>query len=162
VFERFTERCIKVIMLAQEEARRLDHDYVAAEHIFLGLIGEGKGIAAQELKKAGITLPDARTIVEDILGRGDHVDEKRPWWQKILGPFREMPFSANAKQLLELSWDEARKLDVNYIGTEHLLLGLLRLDEEHALEVLRRCKLDQVNLRESVKSAIRTGASRTR
>jgi ATP-dependent Clp protease ATP-binding subunit ClpC len=157
VFERFTESSIKVILLAQEEARRLDHDYVAAEHIFLGLIGEGKGIAAQELKKAGVTLSDARTIVEDILGRGEHVDEKRPWWQTIFDPFKEMPFSANAKRLLELSWDEARKLDVNYIGTEHLLLGLLRLDEEHALEVVRRCKLDQAKLRNSVISAIRPG-----
>jgi len=161
VFERFTEASIKVIMLAQEEAKRLGHDYVAAEHIFLGLIGEGKGLAAQELKKAGVTLRGARTVVEEMLGRCDRVEDTSPWWRRIFSPIKKMPFSANAKQLLELSWAEARKLDVNYIGAEHLLLGLLRLAEEHALEVLRLGKLDQAKLRKSVISAIRTGTRRT-
>jgi ATP-dependent Clp protease ATP-binding subunit ClpC len=160
VFEHCTQASIKVLMLAQEEAKVLGHDYVAVEHIFLGLIGEGEGIAAQELKKAGTTLRQARTVVEEMLGRGDYIEQKSSWWQTIFGPSNEPSFDVNAKKLLELAWSEIHSLNVNYLGTEHLLLGLLRLDEEQALELLKRCKLNSANLRESVVSTIRTGSRR--
>jgi ATP-dependent Clp protease ATP-binding subunit ClpC len=160
VFEHATGASIKVLLLAQEEAKLLGHDYVAAEHIFLGLIGEGEGIAARELKKAGTTLRQARTVVEEMLGRGDYVEQKSSWWQNIFGPSNEPSFDVNAKKLLEVAWAEIHSIKVNYLDTEHLLMGLLRLDEEQPLEVLKRCRLDNAHLRESVESAIRTGSRR--
>ena len=113
MFERFTEKAIKVIMLAQEEARRLGHNFVGTEQILLGLIGEGTGIAAKTLKSMGVNLKDARVEVEKIIGRGSGFVAV------------EIPFTPRAKRVLELSWDEARQLGHNYIGTEHLLLGLI-------------------------------------
>src|SRR5215813_2613275 len=117
MFERFTEKGIKVIMLAQEEARRLGHNFVGTEQIFLGLIGEGTGLASQALKTQGITLRHARVEVEKIIGRGSGFVAV------------EIPFTPRSKRVLELSWDEARQLGHNYIGTEHLLLGLIREGE---------------------------------
>ena len=117
MFERFTEKAIKVIMLAQEEARRLGHNFVGTEQILLGLIGEGTGIAAKTLKGMGVNLKEARTEVEKIIGRGSGFVAV------------EIPFTPRAKRVLELSWDEARQLGHNYIGTEHLLLGLVREGE---------------------------------
>ncbi|KAI9071902.1 hypothetical protein K1719_046137 [Acacia pycnantha] len=114
MFERFTEKAIKVIMLAQEEARRLGHNFVGTEQILLGLIGEGTGIAAKVLKSMGINLKDARVEVEKIIGRGSGFVAV------------EIPFTPRAKRVLELSLEEARQLGHNYIGSEHLLLGLLR------------------------------------
>ncbi|KAI3971594.1 hypothetical protein MKW92_029643 [Papaver armeniacum] len=117
MFERFTEKAIKVIMLAQEEARRLGHNFVGTEQILLGLIGEGTGIAAKVLKSMGINLKDARVEVEKIIGRGSGFVAV------------EIPFTPRAKRVLELSLEEARQLGHNYIGSEHLLLGLLREGE---------------------------------
>lgn len=112
MFERFTEKAIKVIMLAQEEARRLGHNFVGTEQILLGLIGEGTGVAAKVLKSMGVNLKDARIEVEKIIGRGSGFVAV------------EIPFTPRAKRVLELSLEEARQLGHNYIGTEHLLLGL--------------------------------------
>ncbi|RDX76255.1 hypothetical protein CR513_43776, partial [Mucuna pruriens] len=125
MFERFTEKAIKVIMLAQEEARRLGHNFVGTEQILLGLIGEGTGIAAKVLKSMGINLKDARVEVEKIIGRGSGFVAV------------EIPFTPRAKRVLELSLEEARQLGHNYIGSEHLLLGLLREGEGVAARVIR-------------------------
>ena len=114
MFERFTEKAIKVIMLAQEEARRLGHNFVGTEQILLGLIGEGTGVAAKVLKSLGVNLKDSRIEVEKIIGRGSGFVAV------------EIPFTPRAKRVLELSLEEARQLGHNYIGTEHLLLGLIR------------------------------------
>ena len=117
MFERFTDKSIKVIMLAQEEARRLGHNYVGTEQILLGLCGEGTGLAARALKQQGLNLKDLRVEVEAIIGRGSG------------NVSVEIPFTPRAKRLLELSWDEARTLDSAFIDTALLLLGLLRLRE---------------------------------
>ena len=119
MFERFTEKAIKVIMLAQEEARRLGHNFVGTEQILLGLIGEGTGVAAKVLKSMGINLKDARIEVEKIIGRGSGFVAV------------EIPFTPRAKRVLELSLEEARQLGHNYIGTEHLTtkITVLRFDD---------------------------------
>ncbi|KAJ0113680.1 hypothetical protein Patl1_01306 [Pistacia atlantica] len=153
MFERFTEKAIKVIMLAQEEARRLGHNFVGTEQILLGLIGEGTGIAAKVLKSMGINLKDARVEVEKIIGRGSGFVAV------------EIPFTPRAKRVLELSLEEARQLGSvtlplpflvmpftfdlghNYIGSEHLLLGLLREGEGVAARVLENLGADPSNIR---------------
>lgn len=138
MFERFTEKAIKVIMLAQEEARRLGHNFVGTEQILLGLIGEGTGIAAKVLKSMGVNLKDARVEVEKIIGRGSGFVAV------------EIPFTPRAKRVLELSLEEARQLGHNYIGTEHLLLGLLREGEGVAARVLENLALDLSKVRTQV------------
>ena len=138
MFERFTEKAIKVIMLAQEEARRLGHNFVGTEQILLGLIGEGTGVAAKTLKSMGVNLKDARVEVEKIIGRGSGFVAV------------EIPFTPRAKRVLELSWDEARQLGHNYIGTEHLLLGLIREGEGVAARVLENLGVDLNKVRSSV------------
>ncbi|KAI4385120.1 hypothetical protein MLD38_003178 [Melastoma candidum] len=138
MFERFTEKAIKVIMLAQEEARRLGHNFVGTEQILLGLIGEGTGIAAKVLKSMGINLKDARVEVEKIIGRGTGFVAV------------EIPFTPRAKRVLELSLEEARQLGHNYIGSEHLLLGLLREGEGVAARVLDNLGADPSNIRTQV------------
>ena len=138
MFERFTEKAIKVIMLAQEEARRLGHNFVGTEQVLLGLIGEGTGVAAKTLKSMGVTLKDARTEVEKIIGRGSGFVAV------------EIPFTPRAKRVLELSWDEARQLGHNYIGTEHLLLGLIREGEGVAARVLENLGVDLNKVRSNV------------
>ncbi len=138
MFERFTEKAIKVIMLAQEEARRLGHNFVGTEQILLGLIGEGTGVAAKTLKSMGINLKDARAEVEKIIGRGSGFVAV------------EIPFTPRAKRVLELSWDEARQLGHNYIGTEHLLLGLIREGEGVAARVLENLGVDLNKIRSNV------------
>ncbi|XP_047325898.1 ATP-dependent Clp protease ATP-binding subunit ClpA homolog CD4B, chloroplastic-like [Impatiens glandulifera] len=138
MFERFTEKAIKVIMLAQEEARRLGHNFVGTEQILLGLIGEGTGIAAKVLKSMGINLKDARVEVEKIIGRGSGFVAV------------EIPFTPRAKRVLELSLEEARQLGHNYIGSEHLLLGLLREGEGVAARVLENLGADTTNIRTQV------------
>lgn len=138
MFERFTEKAIKVIMLAQEEARRLGHNFVGTEQILLGLIGEGTGIAAKVLKSMGVNLKDARVEVEKIIGRGSGFVAV------------EIPFTPRAKRVLELSLEEARQLGHNYIGTEHLLLGLLREGEGVAARVLENLSLDLSKVRTQV------------
>src|SRR5574344_1532404 len=138
MFERFTEKAIKVIMLAQEEARRLGHNFVGTEQILLGLIGEGTGVAAKTLKSMGVNLKDARAEVEKIIGRGSGFVAV------------EIPFTPRAKRVLELSWDEARQLGHNYIGTEHLLLGLIREGEGVAARVLENLGVDLNKVRSNV------------
>jgi ATP-dependent Clp protease ATP-binding subunit ClpC len=138
MFERFTEKAIKVIMLAQEEARRLGHNFVGTEQILLGLIGEGTGIAAKVLKSMGVNLKDARIEVEKIIGRGSGFVAV------------EIPFTPRAKRVLELSLEEARQLGHNYIGTEHLLLGLIREGEGVAARVLENLALDLTKIRTQV------------
>jgi ATP-dependent Clp protease ATP-binding subunit ClpC len=138
MFERFTEKAIKVIMLAQEEARRLGHNFVGTEQVLLGLIGEGTGIAAKTLKSMGVNLKDARAEVEKNIGRGSGFVAV------------DIPFTPRAKRVLELSWDEARQLGHNYIGTEHLLLGLIREGEGVAARVLENLGVDLNKVRTNV------------
>ncbi|MDX2105484.1 MAG: Clp protease N-terminal domain-containing protein [Candidatus Melainabacteria bacterium] len=137
MFERFTEKAIKVIMLAQEEARRLNHNFVGTEQLLLGLLGEGSGIAARALRKHNVELEKAREEVEKIIGRGT---------SKV---GIEIPFTPRSKRVLEAAWDEARSLSVTYIGTEHLLLGLLKDDIGVAIQVLKALEVDADALRET-------------
>jgi len=138
MFERFTEKAIKVIMLAQEEARRLGHNFVGTEQILLGLIGEGTGIGPKVLKSMGVNLKDARVEVEKIIGRGSGFVAV------------EIPFTPRAKRVLELSLEEARQLGHNYIGTEHLLLGLIREGEGVAARVLENLGVDLSKVRSQI------------
>lgn len=136
-FERFTERAIGTIMLAQEESRRLGFNYVGSEQILLGLIGIGSGHASKTLRSLGVTLARARVETEKITGRGD-------------GRVAiEVPFTARAKRILEHAWKEARRLGDNFVGTEHLLLGLIKEEEGVAIRVLENLGIDlaQVSLR---------------
>nr|AUG32720.1 endopeptidase Clp ATP-binding chain C [Paulinella longichromatophora] len=135
MFERFTEKAIKVVMLAQEEARRLGHNFVGTEQLLLGLIGEGTGLAAKMLKSMGLNLKTTRIEVEKIIGRGTGFVAV------------EIPFTPRAKRVLELSLEEARQLGNNYIGTEHLLLGLTREGEGVAARVLENLDIDQAQIR---------------
>ena len=130
MFERFTEKAIKVIMLAQEESRRLGHDYVGTEHILLGLIGEDTGVASKVLKSQGINLENARIEVEKIIGQGSGTINV------------EIPFTPGAKRALELSLEQARELGHDYIGTEHLLLGLVQEKEDVGAKVLENLGVD--------------------
>jgi ATP-dependent Clp protease ATP-binding subunit ClpC len=138
MFERFTEKAIKVVMLAQEEARSLGHNFVGTEQILLGLIGESTGIAAKVLKSLGVTLKAARDEVEKIIGRGSGFVAV------------EIPFTPRAKRVLEISLDEARQLGHNYIGTEHILLGLLREGEGLAARVLESIGAEPSKIRSQV------------
>ncbi|KAM5546575.1 chaperone protein ClpC, chloroplastic-like [Rosa sericea] len=137
-FERFTEKAIKAILLAQEETRRIGHNFVGTEHILLGLVGEGTGIAAKVLKSMGINLKGARVEVKKIIGSGRG-------FVAI-----EIPFTSRAKRVLDLSLEEARQLGHNYIGPEHLLLGLLREGEGVAACVLKNLDADPSNIRTQV------------
>jgi ATP-dependent Clp protease ATP-binding subunit ClpC len=114
MFERFTDRARQVVILAQEEARMLDHNYVGPEHILLGLVHEGEGVAARALTELDVSLSAVRQQVEELIGRGQ---------QALSG---HIPFTPRAKKVLELSLREALQLGHNYIGTEHILLGILR------------------------------------
>jgi Clp amino terminal domain, pathogenicity island component len=124
MFERFTDRARRVVVLAQEEARLLNHNYIGTEHILLGLIHEGEGVAAQALESLGISLEAVRAEVGEIIGRGDE------------RPAAHIPFTPRAKKVLELSLREALELGHNYIGTEHILLGLVREGQGVAAQVL--------------------------
>lgn len=123
-FDKFTERARKVLHLAQEEAQRLHHNYLGTEHLLLGLVREGEGVAGKVLISLGVDLEKVRKAVEDIIGRGDHI---------VLG---EIGLTPRAKKVIELAVDEARRLNHHYIGTEHLLLGLLREGEGIGVGVL--------------------------
>lgn len=122
---RFTERAQRVILIAQEEAKRLNHDYVGTEHILLGLIALGEGVAAQVLANLGVDLRRVRSEVEKIVGKGTH--------EFLLG---EVPFTPRAKKVLEYAIEEATHMGQTYVGTEHLLLGCLREDDGVAARVL--------------------------
>src|SRR6516165_2158890 len=123
-FDKFTERARKVLSLAQEEAQRFQHNYIGTEHLLLGLVREGEGVAAKVLANLGIELDKVRRAVEFIIGRGDRI---------VLG---EIGLTPRAKKVIELAADEAHRLNHHYIGTEHLLLGLLREGEGIAVGVL--------------------------
>ena len=134
MFQRFTDRARTVVVLAQDEARRLDHNYIGTEHILLGLIREGEGVAAKALEALGISLDSVRQQVEQIIGQGQQA------------PSGHIPFTPRAKNVLQLSLSEARQLGHDYIGTEHILLGLIREGEGVAAQVLVRlgAELDRV------------------
>ena len=138
MFERFTQSARRVIVLAQEEAGLLDHNYIGTEHLLLGLIAEGEGGGAQALGALGIALPSARTEVEVMVGRGKTM------------PAGRIPFTPRAKKVLELSLLEARELGDQHIGTEHLLLGLVREGEGVAVQVLRTLRVDPEDVRRTV------------
>jgi ATP-dependent Clp protease ATP-binding subunit ClpC len=142
MFEHFTETAIKAIMLAQEEARRLGHNLVGTEQILLGLIEEGTGVAGTVLKNLGITLEKARTEVENIIGRGFRTVPA------------ELPFTPKAKRLFEQSFQEARQLGHNYIGTEHLLLAITQDTEGVAAKVLQNLNVDLGDVRSKVIRAL--------
>jgi Clp amino terminal domain, pathogenicity island component len=138
MFERFTDRARRVVVLAQEEARMLNHNYVGTEHILLGLIHEGEGVAAKALESLGISLEAVRQQVEEIIGQGQ---------QALSG---HIPFTPRAKKVLELSLREAQQLGHNYIGTEHILLGLIREGEGVAAQVLVKLGADLNRVRQQV------------
>lgn len=142
MFEHFTDKAIKVIMLAQEEARRLGHNLVGTEQILLGLIGEGTGVAAKVLNEQGVTLQDARKEVEKIIGRGTRFASS------------EVPFTPKVKRVFEQAFAEARGLGNNYIGTEHLLLGLLKEGDGVAAKVLNNLGVDSEKARTEVIRAL--------
>src|SRR5579859_4880110 len=123
-FDKFTERARKVLSLAQEEAQRFNHNYIGTEHLLLGLVREGDGVAAKVLSNLGVELNKVRSAVEFIIGRGDRI---------VLG---DIGLTPRAKKVIELAVDEARRLNHHYIGTEHLLLGLVREGEGIAAGVL--------------------------
>ncbi|MCK4418307.1 ATP-dependent Clp protease ATP-binding subunit [Candidatus Aerophobetes bacterium] len=145
MFNRFTERARRVILLAREEARRLDHDYLGTEHILLGLIREGEGIGATALQNLGIDLVQIRVEVEKAVGRGGGT--------LFLG---QIPFTPRAKKVLELAVAEARNLGYNYIGTEHLLLGLIKEGEGVAAQVLTSLGVDLKKVRKEVSNLLGT------
>jgi ATP-dependent Clp protease ATP-binding subunit ClpA len=134
LFERFTDRARQAVVLAQEEARLLNHNYIGTEHILLGLAHEGQGVAAKALESLGISLEAVRAQVEEIIGQGQSA------------PTGHIPFTPRAKKVLELSLREALQLSHNYIGTEHILLGLIREGEGVAAQVLVKvgASLDRV------------------
>jgi len=138
MFERFTDRARRVVGLAQEEAKRLDHNYVGTEHILLGLIGEGDGVAAKALKSLGISLDAVRQQVEELIGRGQQA------------PSGHIPFTPRGKKVLELSLRESQQLGHNYIGTEHILLGLIREGDGVAAQVLVKLGADLNRVRQQV------------
>jgi ATP-dependent Clp protease ATP-binding subunit ClpC len=133
-FNKFTERARKVLTLAQEEAQRFQHNYIGTEHLLLGLVREGEGVAAKVLTNLGIQLSDVRRAVEFIIGRGDRIVEG------------EIGLTPRAKKVIELAVDEAKLLKHQYIGTEHILLGLVREGGGIAAGVLESMgvKLEQV------------------
>jgi hypothetical protein len=138
MFERFTERARRAVALAQEEARRLNHSYIGTEHILLGLIHEGEGVAAKALESLGISLDAVRQQVEEIIGQGQQA------------PSGHIPFTPRAKKVLELSLREAQQLGHNYIGTEHILLGLIREGDGVAAQVLVKLGADLNRVRQQV------------
>jgi ATP-dependent Clp protease ATP-binding subunit ClpC len=138
MFERFTDRARRVVVLAQDEARSLNHDYIGTEHLLLGLIHEGEGVAAKALESLGISLDGVRRQVEEIIGRGQQA------------PSGHIPFTPRAKKVLELSLRESLQLGHNYIGTEHILLGLIREGKGVAAQVLVKLGADLNRVRQQV------------
>ncbi len=136
VFERFTDRAQRVVVLAQEEARTLNHNYIGTEHLLLGLVREGEGVAAKALESLGISLDEVRQQVEEIIGQGQEA------------PPGHIPFTPRAKKVMELAQREANDLGHSYIGTEHLLLGLAREGEGVAAQVLVKLGADLARARQ--------------
>ena len=147
-FDKFTERARKVLSLAQEEAQRFQHNYIGTEHLLLGLVREGEGVAARVLANLGIELSRVRGAVEFIIGRGDRI---------VLG---EIGLTPRAKKVIELAVDEARRLNHHYIGTEHLLLGLVREGEGIAAGVLQSLGVNLEKVRtETIRTLSQMGTS---
>ena len=142
MFKRFTDRARRVVVLAQEEARTLDHNFIGTEHILLGLIREGGGVAAQALESLGIGLDEVRQHVVGMTGRGQYASP---------GP---IPFTPRGKNVLELAVAESRKLGHTYVGTEHILLGLIREGDGVAAQVLARMGADLERTRQTVKELL--------
>jgi len=139
MFERFTDRARKVVVQTQEEARRLDHDHVGPEHILLALIHDGiGGVAAGALETLGISVQSVRQRVEEIIGRGEQA------------PSGRIPFTSQAKEVLPLALEESGALGHDYVGTEHLLLGLIRRGDDVAARVLSELGADLDGTREQV------------
>jgi ATP-dependent Clp protease ATP-binding subunit ClpC len=138
VFERFTDRARRVVVLAQEESRMLNHNYIGTEHILLGLAHEGEGVAALALESLDISIEDLRREVEQIIGQGQ------------AAPTGHIPFTPRARKVLELSLRESLQLGANYIGTEHILLGLIREGEGVAAQVLQKLGADLIRARQTV------------
>ena len=138
MFERFTDRARRVVVLAQEEARMLNHNYIGTEHILLGLIHEGEGVAAKALESLGISLEAVRSQVEEIIGQGGS------------SPSGHIPFTPRAKKVLELSLREALSIGHNHIGTEHILLGLVRENDGVAARIMLELGADAKRVREEV------------
>ena len=149
MFQRFSDRARRVVVLAQEEARMLNHNYIGTEHLLLGLIQEGEGVAAKALESMNISLEAVRNQVEEIIGRGSSA------------PTGHIPFTPRAKKVLELSLREALQLGHNYIGTEHILLGLIREGEGVAAQVLTKLGADLDRVRNQVVQLL-TGAAGTK
>jgi len=145
MFERFTDRARRVVVLAQEEARGLNHNYIGTEHILLGLIHEGEGVASKALESLGISLEAVREQVQEIIGQGQQA------------PTGHIPFTPRAKKVLELSLREALQLGHNYIGTEHILLGLLREEEGLAARVLESLDITVERVRAQVVRIVGSG-----
>src|SRR6266699_1143165 len=150
-FDKFTERARKVLQLAQEEAQRFNHNYIGTEHLLLGLVREGEGVAAKVLANLGVDLNKVRSAVEFIIGRGDRT---------VTG---DIGLTPRAKKVIELSVEEARRLNHNYIGTEHLLLGLVREGEGIAAGVLESLGVSLDKVRQQVNYVLSqsSGASAT-
>ena len=138
MFERFTDRARRVVVFAQDEARMLYHNYIGTEHILLGLLHEGEGVAARALESLGISLDAVRQQVEQVIGRGQHQSSGH------------IPFTPRAKKVLELSLRESLQLGHTYIGTEHILLGLIREGDGVAAQVLVGLGVDLNRAREQV------------
>src|ERR671927_1875583 len=141
-FDKFTERARKVLVLAQEEAQRFNHNYIGTEHLLLGLVREGEGIAAKVLGNLGVELNKVRSAVEFIIGRGDRM---------VIG---DISLTPRAKKVIELAVEEARRLNHNYIGTEHLLLGLVREGEGIAAGVLESLGVNLDKVRAQVMQVV--------
>jgi ATP-dependent Clp protease ATP-binding subunit ClpC len=146
MFERFTERARRVVVLAQDEARMLNHNYIGTEHILLGLIHEGEGIAAEALTSLGISLGAVRQAVEEIIGRGTQPPSESG----------HIPFTPRSKKVLELSLREALQLGHDYIGTEHILLGLIREGDGVAAQALVASGVDLNRARQRVIQMVHT------
>jgi hypothetical protein len=146
-FDRFTERARKVLTLAQEEAHRFNHNYIGTEHLLLGLVREGEGVAAKVFAGLGVELSNVRSEVEFIIGRGDRT---------VVG---EIGLTPRAKKVIELAVDEARRLGHHYIGTEHLLLGLIREGEGIAAGVLESLGVNLERARDQTLRVLRAGPS---
>ena len=138
MFERFTERARQVVVLAQDESRRLGHDYIGTEHILLGLLREEEGIAARVLETLDVTLEEVQADVIRVVGRGETPETG------------QIPFTPGGKKTLELALREAVALGHNYIGTEHVLLGLVRADEGVGAEILREHDADPERIRQAI------------
>src|ERR687896_1592055 len=146
-FDKFTERARKVLQLAQEEAQRFNHNYIGTEHLLLGLVREGEGVAAKVLANLGVDLNKVRSAVEFIIGRGDRT---------VTG---DIGLTPRAKKVIELSVDEARRLNHHYIGTEHLLLGLVREGEGIAAGVLESLGVNLEKVRTQVMQVVSQSAT---